>query len=102
MRSKVQRSSATPAITVYGTTWCHLTRALCEHLQHASLAFEYHDIEQDSQAEQTLTKLHKGKRKFPTVVIGELILHKPAADEMQKVLLGMDLGAGGEAPDSNA
>ena len=78
-------------VEVYGTDWCGLTQTFRDDLSSASVPFEYRDIERDRDAEQQVTQMNGGKRKFPMVVIGDRALKNPAQEELDAVLSELGL-----------
>ncbi len=73
-------------VLVYGTDWCGLTQAFCNRLETANVPFEYHDIEADPKAEEAVVAMNGGKRKFPMVVVGEVVMKNPPIPELNEAL----------------
>ncbi len=78
-------------VDIYGTNWCGLTQSFRDDLASADVPFEYHDIESDSDAEETVIELNGGKRKFPMVVVGDKALKNPALEELDAALTELGL-----------
>lgn len=56
-------------ITVYGADWCGDTRRTLRHLDTRGLAYDYVDVDEDSDGERKVIEFHKGKRRIPLVEI---------------------------------
>lgn len=59
------------AITVYGADWCGDTRRTLAHLQQAQIPHEYVNAERVEAGMEFVLKHNGGKRKFPTVDLGD-------------------------------
>ena len=73
-------------IQVYGADWCSLTFGVREYLTNARLAYEYHDVDRELQAEELMLTLTDGRRRFPVVVVHTRVLTNPTRGELQRVL----------------
>ena len=73
-------------IQVYGTNWCGLTFMVREYLTRARIPYEYHNVEQDLQADEFLMNVGDGQRRFPLVIIGDRVLVGPTLAELQHEL----------------
>ena len=73
-------------VLVYGTDWCGLTDAFCKQLEVGSVRYAYHDIETDPEAEEAVKTMNGGKRKFPMVVVGEVVMKNPPIPELNEAL----------------
>lgn len=58
-------------VTIYSTTWCPDCRRVKNFLRDRGVAFEEVNIEEDPDAEDLVLKVNQGKRKVPTVRLGE-------------------------------
>jgi thioredoxin reductase (NADPH) len=57
-----------PDLEVYGAPWCPHCRRTKQFLDAQRVAFEYHDIDRDPEAVETLERLQDGGRTIPMVV----------------------------------
>ncbi|HXT77249.1 MAG TPA: glutaredoxin family protein [Candidatus Eisenbacteria bacterium] len=64
------KSSSEP-ITMYTTTWCGDCRRVKSFLTQRGIHFREVNIELDAVAEAIVLKANKGKRKVPTLKVGE-------------------------------
>ncbi len=64
-------------IVLYGANWCPKTSALRNYLQSKWIDFQYLDVEDDKEAEQTVRNMFDGKLKFPVLVIGDEFFKNP-------------------------
>lgn len=58
-------------ITMYTTTWCPDCRRVKSFLKLRGIAFSEINIEEDESAEEIVLKANRGKRKVPTLKVGE-------------------------------
>lgn len=58
-------------ITMYSTGWCPDCRRAKSFLKERGVEFREVNIEQDVDAEATVIKANNGKRKVPTIQVGE-------------------------------
>ena len=58
-------------ITMYSTTWCPDCRRAKSFLKERGVEFREVNIEEDAAAEQIVLQANKGKRKVPTIKVGE-------------------------------
>jgi glutaredoxin len=74
-------------IRVIGAEWCHDTHRTRKQLDAMKIAYDYIDIEDDPDAEAWITRANGGKRKTPTVDLGDgTILIEPSNAEMEQAL----------------
>jgi len=59
------------SITMYGTPWCPDCRRAKSFLRERGVAFEEVDINSDPDAEEIVIRVNHGKRKVPTLKVGE-------------------------------
>jgi mycoredoxin len=74
-------------IRVYGTDWCGITLGVRKYLVNSRLAYEFHDIDRDPDAEKFVLATHDGRRHSPVVVVhDEVVLTSPTIPELRRVL----------------
>ena len=73
-------------VHLYGTDWCPLTGGFRAYLRRHDIPFDYHNIEQDAQAEEAVKAMNGGKIKFPMVVVGDQTMKNPPIDELESAL----------------
>jgi mycoredoxin len=73
-------------IQVYGTDWCGVTFTVREYLTNSRISYDYHNIEQDRQADEFVAAMNDGRRRFPLVVLEERVLVNPTLNELRQVL----------------
>ena len=73
-------------VLVYGAAWCGLTHAFCNRLTTINVSHTYHDIETDPEAEEAVKTMNGGKRKFPMVVVGEVVMKNPPIQDLNEAL----------------
>jgi mycoredoxin len=74
-------------IRVIGAEWCHDTVRTKKQLDALKIPYDYIDIEDDLAAEAWITQANNGKRKTPTVDMGDgKILIEPSNAEMEDAL----------------
>lgn len=83
-------------VHLYGTDWCPLTGGFRAYLKRKDIPFDYHNIEQDAQAEEAVKAMNGGKIKFPMVVVGDQTMKNPPIDELETALraVGLTMGEG--------
>ena len=59
------------AITIYTTTWCGDCRRAKSFLKERGVEFREVNIEEDPDAEDIVVEVNHGKRKVPTLKVGE-------------------------------
>ncbi|HUL14747.1 MAG TPA: glutaredoxin [Terriglobales bacterium] len=59
------------SITIYGTTWCPDCRRAKLFLKERGVEFREVNIEEDPGAEYLVIEVNKGRRKVPTIQVGE-------------------------------
>ena len=57
-------------ITMYSTTWCPDCRRAKDFLQRRGIAFEEINIENDPDAEDLVIEVNQGRRRVPTIKVG--------------------------------
>lgn len=60
-----------PAITMYTTRWCPDCWRVKYFLKQRGVAYREVNIEEDARAEEIVLKANHGKRKVPTLKVGE-------------------------------
>ncbi len=58
-------------ITIYSTHWCPDCRRVKHFLKDRGVEFEEVNIEQDADAEEIVCRVNNGKRKVPTLKVGD-------------------------------
>ena len=58
-------------ITMYTTNWCPDCRRVKSFLTQRNIAFSEINIEEHDDAEEIVIKVNKGKRKVPTLKVGD-------------------------------
>ena len=58
-------------ITVYGTTWCADCRRAKQFLKERGVPFSEVDVDEDPDAEELIMKVNDGRRKVPTIKVGD-------------------------------
>jgi thioredoxin reductase (NADPH) len=76
-----------PTITVYGAYWCPDCRRAKKFLAEQFIPYNWVDIEQDPQGEQTVLATNNGKRIIPTIVFADgTFLVEPSNAELAQKL----------------
>ena len=57
-------------VTMYGTTWCGDCRRAKQFLRDRGVAFREVNIDERPDAEQLVLRVNNGRRKVPTIEIG--------------------------------
>jgi glutaredoxin len=73
-------------LKLYGTEWCTKTSMLKNFLQGEWIAFDYHNVDTDPDAAETVKKLYDGKLKFPTITFSQEHLKNPSVGELRKFI----------------
>ncbi len=60
-----------PPITIYSTTWCVDCRRAKSFLKERGVPFQEINIEDDGAAEEFVLRANNGRRKVPTIKVGE-------------------------------
>jgi glutaredoxin len=58
-------------ITMYSAGWCPDCRRVKNFLKERGVEFDEVDIDQDEESEELVLRVNNGKRKVPTLKIGE-------------------------------
>lgn len=58
-------------ITVYSAAWCPDCRRVKTSLKERGVAFQEVKIDKDGEGEEIILRANKGKRKIPTLKVGE-------------------------------
>jgi glutaredoxin len=58
-------------ITMYSAGWCPDCRRVKDFLKERGVEFHEVDIDQDEESEELVLRVNNGKRKVPTLKIGE-------------------------------
>jgi len=73
-------------VQLYGADWCPLTGGFRGYLKQQGVPYDYHDVEQDADAEEAVRAMNGGDVKFPMVVVGEYAMKNPPIDELEGAL----------------
>lgn len=96
MREQAQSGAAAdPSVTVYGTAWCELTRALRIYLIQQRVGHRFHNVELEAEDGAAALTLQGGRYEVPVVAVGERLLKNPqlavlARELARRELLGAD------------
>lgn len=74
------------AVKVCGADWCHDTKRALSYLNDRGVDYDYQSVEDNPQVEQWVKDKNGGKRKLPTIQIGEQILSVPSNRELEDAL----------------
>lgn len=81
--------STTPAIVVYGTSWCGDCRRAQRVLDLNQVPYTYINIEENEEAAEFVVQVNRGRRSVPTIVFPDgSIMVEPSNLELQKKLIG--------------
>jgi glutaredoxin len=58
-------------ITIYGTTWCVDCRRAKQFLKERGVPFSEVDVDEDPDAEELIMRVNDGRRKVPTIKVGD-------------------------------
>jgi glutaredoxin len=58
-------------ITVYGTSWCVDCRRAKQFLKERGVSFTEVNVDEDPEAEELIMKVNEGRRKVPTIKVGD-------------------------------
>jgi glutaredoxin len=58
-------------ITMYGTSWCVDCRRAKQYMMDRGVKFVEVDIDEDVDAEDLVLQVNEGRRKVPTIKVGE-------------------------------
>ena len=74
-------------ITLYGADWCPDCRKSKSFLNDNSINYQFIDIDQNEWSIPIITKINKGKRKIPTIIINDdIVLVEPENEELRQAL----------------
>lgn len=59
------------AVTVYGTSWCSDCRSAKRFLKERGVEFREVNIDEEEDAEALVLRVNNGRRKVPTIQVGE-------------------------------
>jgi glutaredoxin len=71
------------SITMYSTAWCPDCRRAKSFLKERGVAFQEVNIEEDPAGEQIVIQANNGKRKVPTIKVGERFFASSPFDPAQ-------------------
>jgi mycoredoxin len=79
--------SASPQITVYGTSWCGGSRRARLLLDRNNIPYTWIDIDQDEKAAKYVESVNRGYRSVPTIVWPDgSMLVEPSEDDLAEKL----------------
>lgn len=82
--TRPSRESSVQEIEAYGTAWCPQVKDVLARLDHAGIAYRYHDIDADKKAAKTVYRLQRGTRRVPTLVLADgTVLVEPTDDHLR-------------------
>jgi glutaredoxin len=73
-------------IMICGADWCGDTRRALGHLDQQGVAYTYRNVDSDTGALEWVKAQNDGKRKLPTILIGDQVLSVPTNAEIDDVL----------------
>jgi glutaredoxin len=73
-------------VEVYGADWCGDTQRTRRHLERLGVAYDYINVEQDTQASEWVKQQNDGKERKPTVKIGAQVLAEPSDQALEHAL----------------
>jgi mycoredoxin len=73
-------------VEVYGADWCGDTQRTRRYLDRLGIAYQYIDVERDSQASQWVKDQNDGKERKPTVKVGAQVLAEPSDEALERAL----------------
>jgi len=77
----------TPAITVYGATWCADCKRSRDYLDSRQVPYEYIDIDMTPGAADEVSRLNNGQRSIPTILFPDgAVLVEPSNQELRAAL----------------
>ncbi|AGP30230.1 mycoredoxin [Corynebacterium terpenotabidum] len=80
-------TSATPAVTLYTTTWCPFCTRLVDALDRTGTPYARIDVEEDAEAASWVESVNNGNRVVPTVKYadGSYATNPPAGQVRRRV-----------------
>ena len=80
-------------IEFYGADWCPDCRKSKSFLNDNSINYQFIDIDQNEWSIPIITKINKGKRKIPTIIINDdIVLVEPENEELRQALPRTETG----------
>ncbi|MEM8964206.1 MAG: glutaredoxin family protein [Acidobacteriota bacterium] len=79
-------STTDPTVVLYTTTWCGDCRVVKRFLDEHGVSYREIDIEQDDDAAATVMRVNDGKRRVPTLEIGDAFYGNPPIPELSAAL----------------
>jgi mycoredoxin len=73
-------------VTIYGADWCGDTRRALKHLDSKNVAYNYINVDDDSEGEKKVIEFSNGKRRIPLVEIGDKAMAVPTESELDAAL----------------
>lgn len=73
-------------VMICGADWCGDTRRALGHLDEQGIAYTYRNVDTDNGAMDWVVAQNDGKRKLPTIMVGEIVLSVPTNAEIDDAL----------------
>ncbi|MGA9998181.1 MAG: glutaredoxin family protein [Pyrinomonadaceae bacterium] len=73
-------------VKVYGADWCGDTKKSRRLLERLGVAYDYINIEEDTQAAEWVKQQNNGKEQKPTILVGDQVLSVPSDEELEKAV----------------
>jgi glutaredoxin len=88
MQSKIRQWEKTrmDKVKVYGADWCGDTQRALRQLDGLGVAYDYVDVEQDTEASAWVKEQNDGKERKPTIKVGPQVLSTPSAQVLESAL----------------
>jgi glutaredoxin-like protein len=82
-----KKNMVSDKIIMYGTTWCPDCRRAKQCLEKHGVAYEWTNIEEDTEARAKVIEINHGNRSVPTIVFPDgSVLVEPSNAELEKKL----------------
>ncbi|MGB9179129.1 MAG: glutaredoxin family protein [Pyrinomonadaceae bacterium] len=73
-------------VKVYGADWCGDTKRSRRLLERLGVAYDYINLEEDTQAAEWVKQQNNGKEQKPTILVGDQVLSVPSDEELEKAV----------------
>ncbi len=84
----------TPAIKVYGTTWCGDCKRAVRVLNDRKAQYEYIDIEKDDAAAEYVVQVNNGNQSVPTILFPDgSVLVEPSSSALAAKLEALNVAS---------
>ncbi len=78
-------------VVVYGTRWCAATQMIRRYLDRHQVVYEFHDIDNDMDANRQVKWWAGGNASHPTLQIGGEVFIEPSTGEVERALENLGL-----------